>query len=174
MRFASRMINIKPSATLTINAKVLEMKARGLAVTSLAVGEPNFPTPLHAREAAQQAIRDGFTRYTAVPGIPELREAVAGYFNRTYGINATADCTIVGNGGKQALYDLFVALLDSGDEVLVPSPYWVSYPDMIYLNGGIPVKVSAPASQNFKITVAQLEAHLTPKTRILLFNSPSN
>lgn len=125
-------------------------------------------------EAAHQAIRDGFTRYTAVPGIPELREAVAGYFNRMYGIRATADCTLAGNGGKQALYDLFVALLDEGDEVLLPAPYWVSYPDMIYLNGGVPVNVAAPASQGFKITPKLLETHLTSKTRILLFNSPSN
>lgn len=174
MRFASRMTNIKPSATLTINAKVLELKAQGIPVTSLAVGEPNFPTPPHVCEAAHQAIRDGFTRYTAVPGIPELREAVAGYFNRMYGIRATADCTLAGNGGKQALYDLFVALLDEGDEVLLPAPYWVSYPDMIYLNGGVPVKVAAPASQGFKITTELLETYLTPKTRILLFNSPSN
>lgn len=120
MQFSRKMSSIKPSATLAMNAKVLELKAQGVPVTSLAVGEPNFPTPEHIREAGERAIREGFTRYTAVPGIPELREAVAGYFNRIYGVNPSPDCTIVSNGGKQSLYNLFLALLDPGDEVLVP------------------------------------------------------
>lgn len=174
MQFAARISNIKPSATLTINARVLELKKQGLPVTSLAVGEPNFPTPKHICEAAKQAIDEGFTRYTAVAGIPEFREAVVGYFNREYGIHATAECTIAGNGGKQALFDVFVALLNEGDEVLLPSPYWVSYPDMICLNGGVPVYVPASAEQGFKVTVDQLERYVTPKTKMLLFNSPSN
>lgn len=174
MHFSERMAHIKPSATLAINAKALELKAQGVAVTSLAIGEPNFPTPDHIREAAILAIKDGFTRYTAVPGIPELREAIAGYFSKTYGVKAAPDCTIVSNGGKQSLYNLFQALLDKGDEVLIPAPYWVSYPDMVYLNEGVPVAVKASATQDFKITVEQLEAAVTPKTKILVFNSPSN
>lgn len=174
MQFSERMAHIKPSATLTINAKALELKSQGVNVTSLAIGEPNFPTPAHVCDAAKQAIDEGFTRYTAVPGIPPLREAIAGYFKRAYGVEVAPDCTIASNGGKQSLYNLFAALLNNGDEVLVPSPFWVSYPDMVYLNGGVPVAVKAPASQGFKVTVEQLEAALTPKTRILVFNSPSN
>ena len=174
MQFSERMAHIKPSATLTINAKALELKSQGVDVTSLAIGEPNFPTPAHVCDAAKQAIDVGFTRYTAVPGIPPLREAIAGYFKRAYGVDVAPDCTIASNGGKQSLYNLFAALLNDGDEVLIPSPYWVSYPDMVYLNGGVPVAVKAPASQGFKVTVEQLEAALTPKTKILVFNSPSN
>ena len=174
MQFSERMAHIKPSATLTINAKALELKSQGVDVTSLAIGEPNFPTPAHVCDAAKQAIDEGFTRYTAVPGIPPLREAIAGYFKRAYGVDVAPDCTIASNGGKQSLYNLFAALLNDGDEVLIPSPYWVSYPDMVYLNGGVPVAVKAPASQGFKVTVEQLEAALTPKTKILVFNSPSN
>ena len=174
MQFSERMAHIKPSATLTINAKALELKSQGVDVTSLAIGEPNFPTPAHVCDAAKQAIDEGFTRYTAVPGIPPLREAIAGYFKRAYGVDVAPDCTIASNGGKQSLYNLFAALLNDGDEVLIPSPYWVSYPDMVYLNGGVPVAVKAPASQGFKVTVEQLEAALTPKAKILVFNSPSN
>ena len=133
MQFSERMAHIKPSATLTINAKALELKSQGVDVTSLAIGEPNFPTPAHVCDAAKQAIDEGFTRYTAVPGIPPLREAIAGYFKRAYGVDVAPDCTIASNGGKQSLYNLFAALLNDGDEVLIPSPYWVSYPDMVYL-----------------------------------------
>ena len=174
MQFSERMAHIKPSATLTINAKALELKAQGVNVTSLAIGEPNFPTPAHICDAAKQAIDEGFTRYTAVTGIPPLREAVAGYFKRVYGVEVAPECTIASNGGKQSLYNLFATLLNDGDEVLVPAPYWVSYPDMVYLNGGVPVAVKAPASQGFKVTAEQLEAALTPKTKMLVFNSPSN
>ena len=145
METARRMSGIKPSATLAMNAKTLELRARGVAVTSLAVGEPDFPTPAHIREAACAAIAEGFTRYTAVAGIPELREAVAGYYRRCYGVTADPACVIIENGGKQALYNLFLALLNPGDEVLVPSPYWVSYPDMGRRAGGGPVPVGAPA-----------------------------
>ena len=174
MQFSERMAHIKPSATLTINAKALELKAQGVNVTSLAIGEPNFPPPAHNSDAAKQAHDQGFTRYTAVTGIPPLREAIAGYFKRVYGVEVAPECTIASNGGKQSLYNLFAVLLNGGDEVLVPAPYWVSYPDMVYLNGGVPVAVKAPASQGFKVTVEQLEAALTPKTKMLVFNSPSN
>ena len=174
METARRMSGIKPSATLAMNAKTLELRARGVAVTSLAVGEPDFPTPAHIREAACAAIAEGFTRYTAVAGIPELREAVAGYYRRCYGVTADPACVIIENGGKQALYNLFLALLNPGDEVLVPSPYWVSYPDMVRLAEGVPVPVAAPASRGFKVSPADLEAARTSKTRVLVFNSPSN
>ena len=174
MLFAQRMAQIKPSATLAMNAKTLELKAKGVAVTSLAVGEPDFPTPLHIREAAHKAIDDGFTRYTAVPGIPELREAVTGYYKRCHGVEVPSEAIIVVNGGKQALYNIFMAMLNPGDEVLIPSPYWVSYPDMVLLADGSPVAVPATAASGFKITVADLEAARTPKTKMLIFNSPSN
>ena len=174
MQFARKMNGIKPSATLSINAKVLEMKARGEKVISLAVGEPDFPTPPHICAAAHQAIDAGFTRYTAVPGIPELRAAAAGYFQREYGVSANGDNIIVSNGGKQSLFNLFMALLNPGDEVIIPAPYWVSYPDMVILNDGVPVIVHAPAAQGFKVTVEQLEAARTPRSRMLVFNSPSN
>lgn len=174
MEIARRMSGIKPSATLAMNAKTLELRARGVAVTSLAVGEPDFPTPAHIREAACAAVAEGFTRYTAVAGIPELREAVAGYYRRCYDVAADPACVIIENGGKQALYNLFLALLNPGDEVLVPSPYWVSYPDMIRLAEGVPVPVAAPAERGFKVSPADLEAARTPKTRVLVFNSPSN
>lgn len=174
MRIAQRMSQIKPSATLAINARTLELRAQGVAVTSLAVGEPDFPTPLHIREAAHRAIDEGFTRYTAVPGIPELRSAVTEYYQRCYGVRPAREAVIVANGGKQILYNLFLALLNPGDEVLIPAPYWVSYPDMVRLADGMPVFVPAPASRGFKITVEALETARTPKTRVLLFNSPSN
>lgn len=174
MHIAQRMSQIKPSATLAMNAKTLELRAKGVAVTSLAVGEPDFPTPAHIRDAAHNAIDEGFTRYTAVAGIPELRAAVAGYYKRCYGLETTPESIIIGNGGKQELYNLFLALLDPGDEVLVPTPYWVSYPDMIRLAAGVPVPVPACAGRGFKITADDLEKARTAKTRILLFNSPSN
>ena len=174
MRFSSKIATISTSATLAINAKVLDLKAKGIPIVSLAVGEPNFSTPAHICDAGEKAIRDGFTHYTTVTGIPELREAIAGYFHKIYGINPSPNNTIVTNGGKQSLYNLMLALLDPGDEVLIPSPYWVSYPDMARLCMGVPVFVRAAAEQNFKVTVEQLESARTEKSRILILNSPSN
>jgi len=174
MQLASRMSKIKPSATLSINAKALDLKAQGLDIISLAVGEPDFPTPAHICAAAKEAIDAGFTKYTAVPGIPALRGAVASLFATRYGIKAKPNQTIVTNGGKQALYNIFLSLLNAGDEVLVPAPYWVSYPDMITLAEGVMVPVLANAAKGFKVTPEDLERHWTPKTRILLLNSPSN
>ena len=156
MQFSERMAHIKPSATLTINAKALELKSQGVDVTSLAIGEPNFPTPAHVCDAAKQAIDEGFTRYTAVPGIPPLREAIAGYFKRAYGVDVAPDCTIASNGGKQSLYNLFAALLNDGDEVLIPSPYWVSYPDIAGLqsDGGTARSRTDPEGQNTRLQLA--------------------
>lgn len=174
MSFAQRMSQIKPSATLAINAETLELRAHGETVISLAVGEPDFPTPEHICVAAHKAIEDGFTHYTAVSGIPELRQAVADVYKRNHQIEVASDAVIISNGGKQALYNLFLALLNPGDKVLIPTPYWVSYPEMVRLVDGIPVFVKASATRGFKISVEDLEAARTPKTRILIFNSPSN
>lgn len=174
MRISDRLTRIKPSATLAVNAKALELKAKGVQVVSLAVGEPDFPTPEHVREAAKTAIDEGFTRYTQVPGIPELRQAVCGYFARFYGVEAPMEATVVTNGGKQALYNLFQCLLNPGDEVLVPAPYWVSYPALVELAGGVTVPVASPAERGFKVTPEELDRAVTPRTRALLLNSPSN
>lgn len=174
MRLALRLSSIKPSATLAINAKAQELKRAGKKVTSLAVGEPDFTTPEHVKQAAKDALDADFTRYTPVPGIPELRQAVAGYFDRFYGVKAEAANTIVTNGGKQALFQLFLALLNPGDEVLVPAPYWVSYPEMLALAGAESVIVPATADKDYKIDVADLDRAVTPSCRMLIMNSPSN
>jgi aspartate/methionine/tyrosine aminotransferase len=174
MRFSSRMQRIKPSATMAMNAKAQELKAKGKAVISLAVGEPDFATPGHVKQAAKDALDADFTHYTPVPGIPELRRAVAGYFQRFYGVQAPSDAVIVSNGGKHALFNLFLSLLDNGEEVLIPAPYWVSYPDMVLLAGGAPVAVPAGPEQGFLVRVEDLEKARTPGTRALVLNSPSN
>ncbi|MDD6180536.1 MAG: pyridoxal phosphate-dependent aminotransferase [Desulfovibrionaceae bacterium] len=174
MEIAERLRCIKPSATLSVNAKTLELKAQGVDVISLAVGEPDFPTPVHVCDAACAAIREGFTRYTAVPGIPALRKAVGGYYDRQYGICPPPEAVIVSNGGKHALYNLMQALLNAGDEVLIPAPYWVSYPDMVSLAQATPVIVRAGVELGFKVTPAMLDAACTPRTKMLILNSPSN
>jgi aspartate aminotransferase len=174
MQLSDRVLGIKPSATLTINAKAQELRAQGRAVISLAVGEPDFPTPGHVIEAAKEAMDQGFTRYTAVPGIPELRRAVSGYFRTFYNIGTEAEQVIVSNGGKQGLYNLFQALINPGDEVLVPAPYWVSYPAMIQLAGGVPVPVPTEPERDFLVSVEELERKLTNRTKLLIMNTPSN
>lgn len=174
MLLAQRLDRFKPSATLAINAAALELKAQGVKVTSLAVGEPDFLPPEHVRAAAKDAIDAGHFRYTDVAGIAPLRQAVGGYYERLYGVGAAEDQVVIGNGGKQVLYNLFLVLLNPGDEVLIPAPYWLSYPDMVQLADGVPVSVFAGPEQGFKVTVAQLEAARTAKTRVLVFNSPSN
>lgn len=174
MRIAERLKRVKPSATLAVSAKAMELKAQGRTIISLSVGEPDFGTPAHICAAAKAAIDAGFTRYTQEPGIPELRAAVAGYFAAHYGVEAEGANAIVTNGGKQSLYNLLQCLLDPGDEVLIPAPYWVSYPAMVLLADGVPVEVPAPASKGFKVTPEDLERACTPKTRVLIFNSPSN
>lgn len=174
MKLAQRITRIKPSATLTINTKAQELRASGRQIVSLAVGEPDFDTPKHVREAAKAALDQGFTRYTAVPGIPELRTAVAGYFQDFYGVRAAAENIVITNGGKQSLYNLLQVLLDPGDEVIVPAPYWVSYPALVQLAEGSAVFVRTEPSADFLLTVEQLEAARTPKTRCLILNTPSN
>ena len=174
MRISDRLARIKPSATLAVNAKALELKAQGREVVSLAVGQPDFGTPQHVCDAAKAALDEGFTRYTPVPGMPELREAVADYYTKFYGAKAAADNAIVSNGGKHALYNLLMALVDPGEEVLIPAPYWVSYPAMVQLAEGVSVFVPTTADDDYLVTVDGLEAARTDKTRVLILNSPSN
>lgn len=174
MQIAKRMKCIKPSATLAVNAKSLELKSQGVEVASLAVGEPNFNTPEHICLAAKKAMDDGYTKYTAVAGIAELRDAVCHYYSRTYGITVARESVVISNGGKHSLYNLFQIILNQGDEVLIPAPYWISYPDMVLLAGGEPVYVQASVAENFKINVEKLESSRTFKTKILVLNSPSN
>jgi len=174
MRISDRLKKLKPSATLAVNAKAQELKAQGREVISLAVGEPDFPTPEHVREAAKKAIDEGFTRYTPVPGIADLRAAVAKYYGDFYGVKAKAENTIATCGGKQALYNLLMALINPGDEVLIPAPYWVSYPAMVELADGVPVVVPTTPESDFRVNVRDLEAVCTPRTSVLLLNTPSN
>ena len=174
MQISDRLSSIKPSLTLSVNSRALELKAQGISVISLAVGEPDFPTPKHVCEAAKAAIDDNFCRYTAVPGIPELRKAAGAYFERNYGVPVPMESIVIGAGGKHCLYNFMQATLNPGDEVLVPAPYWLSYPDMVMLTGATPVPVLAGPEQGFKVTPAMLEAHTTDKTKLLILNSPSN
>jgi len=174
MQIARRMECIRPSATLAVNAKSLELKAQGIKVASLAVGEPNFNTPEHICLAAKKAIDAGHTKYTAVSGIAELRDAVCHYYAHSYGIDVARENVVISNGGKHSLYNLFQIILNQGDEVLIPTPYWLSYPDMVLLAQGVPVYVQAGTAENFKINVEKLERCRTAKTKILIINSPSN
>ncbi|MDE6734542.1 MAG: pyridoxal phosphate-dependent aminotransferase [Desulfovibrio sp.] len=174
MQIAERLSQIQPSLTLAINTRAQELRAQGVAVTSLAVGEPDFPTPEHIKEAAKAAIDANFTRYTAVAGIPELRRAAGRYFERHYATPVAPESIIIGAGGKQCLYTLIQTTINPGDEVLIPSPYWVSYPDMVRLAGGVPVTVHAGAARGFKVTPLMLENAVTEKTRMLILNTPNN
>jgi aspartate aminotransferase len=174
-RVSRRIGAIAESATLKVDAKAKALKASGRPIISYGAGEPDFPTPEHIVEAAVAAVIDPKNhRYTPAPGLPELREAIAEKTRRDSGWAVPASQVIVTNGGKQAVYQAFQALLDEGDEVLVPAPYWTTYPEVIALAGGVMVDVFAGADQGYRVTVAQLEAALTPKTKVLLFVSPSN
>lgn len=174
MRISDRLARIKPSATLAVNTKAQELQAQGRQIISLAVGQPDFGTPSHVCEAAKTALDEGFTRYTPVPGIPELRDAVAAYYERFYGAKPSGVNAIVSNGGKQVLYNLLMALVNPGDEVLIPAPYWVSYPAMVQLAEGVSVFVPTTAEENYLVTVEGLESARTDRTRVLILNSPSN
>jgi len=165
---------IQPSATLAMSAKVSELKGQGVDVIGLSAGEPDFDTPDFVKEAAIQAIRDGDTNYTVVDGTPALKKAIVGKFLRDNGLTYETNQITVNNGGKHTLFNALVATLDEGDEVIIPAPYWVSYPDIVNFAGGTPVIVEAGADQGYKITPAQLEAAITPKTKWLILNSPSN
>jgi aspartate aminotransferase len=171
---SATLARVKPSPTIAITTKAAAMKAAGGDVISLSAGEPDFDTPAHIREAAKRAIDKGHTRYTAVDGIPELKAAIAEKFRRENGLDYAPAQVTVGTGGKQVIYNALMASLNPGDEVIIPAPYWVSYPDMVALAGGAPVIVPAPIGTGYKITPDQLEAAITPRTKWLIFNSPSN
>ncbi|WP_294948548.1 pyridoxal phosphate-dependent aminotransferase [Sulfurivirga sp.] len=169
-----RVAAVKPSPTLVITAKAAEMRRAGRDVISLGAGEPDFDTPEHIKAAGIRAIEEGRTRYTPVDGIPELKEAIARKFRRDNGLDYTPAEILVSSGGKQSLYNLFQAFLNPGDEVIIPAPYWVSYPDMVLLAEATPVIVSAGIRQSFKVTAGQIEEAITERTRLLILNSPSN
>ena len=175
MAFLSDTIaRVKPSATIAVTNRARELAAAGKDVIGLGAGEPDFDTPDHIKDAAKRAIDAGKTKYTAVDGIPELKAAICAKFLRENGLTYTPAQVTVGTGGKQTLYNAFMATLNAGDEVIIPAPYWVSYPDMVLLAGGTPVPVPCGIDSNFKLTPAQLEAAITPKTKWFIFNSPSN
>ncbi|HNI08524.1 MAG TPA: pyridoxal phosphate-dependent aminotransferase [Thiobacillaceae bacterium] len=174
MELSRRVQNIKPSPTLAVAAKAAKMKAEGKDIIGLGVGEPDFDTPQHIKDAAIAAIHAGFTKYTAVGGTPSLKQAVIGKFQRENGLTYAPNQILVSCGGKQSFYNLAQAFINPGDEVIIPAPYWVSYPDMVILADGVPVVITAGIEQGFKITPAQLEAAITPKTKMLVINSPSN
>ncbi|QIE54675.1 pyridoxal phosphate-dependent aminotransferase [Pikeienuella piscinae] len=171
---ADNLARVKPSPTIAVTTKARELKAAGRDVIGLGSGEPDFDTPENIREAAKAAIDAGHTRYTAPDGIPELKQAISAKFKRENGLDYAPSQITVSTGGKQVLYNALVATLNPGDEVIIPAPYWVSYPDMVLLAGGEPVAVETGIEANFKITAEQLEAAITPKTKWLIFNSPSN
>jgi len=174
IQLSNRLSKVKPSATLAITAKAAELRAAGKNIISLSVGEPDFETPQAARKAGIAAIEEGFTRYTAVPGIPELRKEIAAKFKRDNDLDYKPENILVSTGGKQCIYNLLMAIINPGDEAIIPAPYWVSYPDMVLLAEGEPVIVPCLADADFKLTAAQLEAAITPKTKLLFINSPSN
>jgi aspartate aminotransferase len=174
IRLSGRVNRIKPSPTLAVDARAKALKAQGKDVIGLGAGEPDFDTPDHIKEAAIRAIREGFTKYTAVDGTPGLKQAVIGKFKRDNGLDYTPEEILVSVGGKQSFFNLAQALLDSGDEVIIPAPYWVSYPDMVLLADATPIIISAGIDQAFKIRPEQLDRSITRKTRLLVINSPSN
>ncbi|BCP54577.1 aspartate aminotransferase [Kaistia sp. 32K] len=171
---ADSLARIKPSATIAVTNKARELKAAGRDVIGLGAGEPDFDTPENIKEAAIQAIREGKTKYTAVDGIPELKAAIAAKFKRENNLTYAPNQITVGTGGKQVLYNALMATLNPGDEVIIPAPYWVSYPEIVALGGGTPVEIVGPQSTGFKIGPEALEAAITPKTKWLILNSPSN
>ncbi len=175
MAFLSDTLSrVKPSPTIAVTTKANELKAAGKDVIGLGAGEPDFDTPQNIKDAAKAAIDAGKTKYTAVDGIPELKKAICAKFARENGLTYQPNQVTVGTGGKQILYNALVATCNPGDEVIIPAPYWVSYPDMVLLAGGTPVCVAAGIETQFKLQPAQLEAAITPKTKWFIFNSPSN
>ncbi|MDX1742469.1 MAG: pyridoxal phosphate-dependent aminotransferase [Ruegeria sp.] len=175
MSFLSATLSrVKPSPTIAMTAKAAELKAAGRDVIGLSAGEPDFDTPQNIKDAAVAAIAAGKTKYTAPDGIPELKQAVCAKMKRDHGLDYTPAQISVGSGGKQTLYNALMASMNPGDEVIIPAPYWVSYPDMVLLAGGTPVVVETTLENSFKLTAEQLEAAITPKTKWFIFNSPSN
>ncbi len=174
LRLSDRVLSIKPSPTLAVTNRAAELKAAGKDIIGLGAGEPDFDTPEHIKASAIKAIENGFTKYTAVDGTPSLKKAIIAKFKRDNGLDYQPNQILVSCGGKQSFFNLALAFLNKGDEVIIPAPYWVSYPDMVLMADATPVCVECPQSQNYKITPAQLEATITPKTKLLVLNSPSN
>ena len=174
VQLSQRVQRIKPSPTLAVSARAAALKAGGKDIIGLGAGEPDFDTPEHIKEAAVRAIRDGFTKYTAVDGIPGLKQAIVEKFQRDNGLTYTREQVLVSVGGKQSFFNLAQALLNRGDEVIIPAPYWVSYPDIVMMADAEPVIVSAGIEQRFKLSAAQLAAAITPRTKLFVINSPSN
>ncbi|MFC3859499.1 pyridoxal phosphate-dependent aminotransferase [Deinococcus antarcticus] len=173
-RLSEKSLSLKPSATVAVTSRALELQRQGHDVISMSVGEPDFDTPPHVKEAAIRAIQSGKTKYTAVGGIPELREAISEKFRRENGLTYAPDSVTVTSGGKQALFNAFFALLNPGDEVLIPAPYWVSYPEMVALTGAVPVAVPTTPESGFMLDVDVLASKVTPRTRMIVLNSPGN
>jgi len=174
LELSKRVQTIKPSPTLAVTARAAKLKAEGKDIIGLGAGEPDFDTPQHIKDAAIAAINSGFTKYTPVGGIPSLKQAVITKFKRDNGLDYSPKQVLVSCGGKQSFFNLALAVINSGDEVIIPAPYWVSYPDIVLIAEGKPVIVQAGIEQGFKMTPSQLEAAITPKTKMVVINSPSN
>lgn len=174
IQLTQRVLSIKPSPTLAVSNRATELKAAGKDIIGLGAGEPDFDTPEHIKEAAITAIRKGFTKYTAVDGTAGLKNAIIAKFKRDQGLDYSAKQILVSCGGKQSFFNLALSFLEKGDEVIIPAPYWVSYPDMVLIADATPVCITCPQSQNYKITADQLDRAITPKTKLLVLNSPSN
>jgi aspartate aminotransferase len=174
MKLSERTKSVKPSVTLALAAKALALRAQGLDVVNFTAGEPDFDTPDRIKKAAVQALNKGMTKYTDVRGIEPLREAIVEKYQRDYGLRYDKNETVVSCGGKHALYNIFQAIIDEGDEVVIPAPYWVSYPDMVHLSGGLPRIVQTKGENGYRITPQDLQAVLSPRTRAFILNSPNN
>ena len=174
IQLSDRVQSIQPSATLAATSRAAELRAEGHDIIGLDAGQPDFDTPAHIKAAAAKALDEGFTKYTVVDGMVELREAVCRKLKRDNSLEYGPDQILVSSGGKHSLFNIMQALLNDGDEAVIPAPYWVSYPDMVGLCGGVPVFIPTSIETNFKISPEQLEAAITPRTRMLMLNSPSN
>ena len=174
LQLSDRVQQIKPSPTLAVTNRAAELRAAGKDIIGLGAGEPDFDTPQHIKDAASKAIADGFTKYTAVDGTPALKKAIIDKFKRDNGLSYEPNQILVSCGGKQSFFNLALALLNPGDEVVIPAPYWVSYPDMVKIAEGVPVVVETDQSARFKMTAEQLDAAITEKTKLVVINSPSN
>ncbi len=174
VQLSDRVNNIKPSPTLAVTNRAAELRAAGKDIIGLGAGEPDFDTPEHIKAAAIQALHDGFTKYTAVDGTPALKKAIIAKFARDNELSYQPNQILVSCGGKQSFFNLSLALINAGDEVIIPAPYWVSYPDMVAISDGVPVIIRTSQEQRFKITPEQLEMAITPKTKLVVLNSPSN
>lgn len=174
LQLSTRVQSIKPSPTLAVTNRAAELRAAGRDIIGLGAGEPDFDTPEHIKDAAKKAMDEGFTKYTAVDGTPGLKAAVIAKFKNDNGLNYEANQILVSCGGKQSFFNMSLALLNPGDEVVIPAPYWVSYPDMVKIAEGVPVIIETDAQARFKITPEQLDDAITDKTRLVVLNSPSN